>query len=158
MLDYNTVGKCLLLYYFSALCSDSTSVANGQGSYWICLTGGGCVTAYISYPGIAPNPSITFCNGQNSDGICHAPPQKICSSLLVRVYFGLLQVQHATLQPQTISAVTFPCEQLCVHLGQFLWSSRLVSKPAHRRFASVDPMMNVLLAGHLPLQLKVNII
>lgn len=59
---------CLLCVHTSAeICSSQRNVDSGRGTFWACVDGD-CVTAYVRYPNISPNPSITLCQRQNGDG------------------------------------------------------------------------------------------
>ncbi|CAI7990283.1 Peptidase inhibitor 16, partial [Geodia barretti] len=52
----------------AAVCTNTIGVDGGRGQSWACLEiGSGCITSYVRYPGIATNPTITFCEGHNSD-------------------------------------------------------------------------------------------
>ncbi|CAI7990281.1 Peptidase inhibitor 16, partial [Geodia barretti] len=68
----------------AAVCTNTIGVDGGRGQSWACLEiGSGCITSYVRYPGIATNPTITFCEGHNSDGSqCHtATSSNICSDI-----------------------------------------------------------------------------
>jgi uncharacterized protein YkwD len=68
----------------AAVCTNTIDVDGGRGQSWACLEiGSGCITSYVRYPGIATNPTITFCEGHNSDGSkCHtATSSNICSDI-----------------------------------------------------------------------------
>ena len=74
-------------------CSKSIDVDGGRGQFKACLEfGSGCITAHISYPGIAPDPTIEFCEGQNPDGIYNTATEYTLDShcmLLLRLHCRL---------------------------------------------------------------------